>query len=166
MKPGNVHRIIALAYKRWIPPGRTLYLGNFSLKHDANVYGLVFGSGHYAGLDKFLHVAWESNPETAGQADYDIDSDNISNKQPYLFDEMEKPTKLKMFEQDLYKEIKAGNIKDNQSVYLFSLEYGVLATHVQNALKKMIDRGELPRQRFSVSKECMKKTPVTIIKEK
>ena len=44
MKPGNVHRIIALAYKRWIPPGRTLYLGNFSLKHDANVYGLVFGS--------------------------------------------------------------------------------------------------------------------------
>lgn len=163
LTPSNVHRTIALAYKRWIPAGRTLYMGNFSLKHGANVYGLVFGSAHFVGLDKFLHVAWESNPETAGQADYDIDSDKISLTQPSLFDSMNKPTKLKVFEQDLYEEIKARKLQDNQSIYLYSLEYGVLPSHVQDALKSLISKGQLPRQRFSVSKECMKKPPVKII---
>ncbi|MBR4901316.1 MAG: three-Cys-motif partner protein TcmP [Victivallales bacterium] len=163
LTPSNVHRTIALAYKRWIPTGRMLYMGNFSLKHGANVYGLVFGSGHFAGLDKFLHVAWESNPETAGQADYDIDSDKISLSQPSLFASMNKPTKLKMFEQDLCEEIKARKLQDNKSIYLYSLEYGVLPSHVQDALKTLISEGILPQQRFSVSKTCMKKPSVKII---
>ena len=65
--------------------------------------------------------------------------------------------------QELHEEIKARKLQDNQSIYLYSLEYGVLPSHVQDALKSLISKGQLPRQRFSVSKECMKKPPVKII---
>ncbi len=41
----NVHRLLASAYCRWVPNGLEYYIGSFSIKKGANVYGLVFGSG-------------------------------------------------------------------------------------------------------------------------
>ena len=73
MNGTNVHRIVADSYRRWIPDGLEYYLGSFSIRKGANVYGLVFGSGHPLGIDKFLKVAWKHG----GDANFDIDKNGI-----------------------------------------------------------------------------------------
>ncbi|MFH1991513.1 MAG: three-Cys-motif partner protein TcmP [Pseudomonadota bacterium] len=73
MNGTNVHRIVADSYRRWIPDGIEYYLGSFSIRKRANVYGIVFGSGHPLGIDKFLKVAWKRG----GDANFDIDKDGI-----------------------------------------------------------------------------------------
>ncbi len=81
MNGTNVHRILAKAYSRWIPDTLEYYLGPFSIKKGANVYGLVFGSHHPLGIGKFLRVAWKRG----GDANFDIDKDGIHPDQPSLF---------------------------------------------------------------------------------
>lgn len=47
------HRILCDAYKeKWLPKGYEYYIAPFSLAKDngSNVYGLIFGSGHPAGI--------------------------------------------------------------------------------------------------------------------
>ena len=80
MNGTNVHRIVADSYRRWIPDGLEYYLGSFSIRKGANVYGLVFGSGHPLGIDKFLKVAWKHG----GDANFDIDKNGIDSSQRSL----------------------------------------------------------------------------------
>ncbi len=84
MNGTNVHRIVAESYRRWIPDGLEYYLGSFSIRKGANVYGLVFGSGHPLGIDKFLKVAWKHG----GDANFDIDQDGIDPLPPSLFPDL------------------------------------------------------------------------------
>jgi hypothetical protein len=97
MNGANVHRILANAYLRWIPDDLEYYLGSFSIKKSANVYGIVFGSGHPRGIDKFLRVAWKRG----GDANFDIDNDGIDPTCPSLFPEFDKPKKISAFEKEL-----------------------------------------------------------------
>ena len=101
MNNTNVHRLLVNTYRRWIPNGIQYFLGSFSIRKGANVYGLVFGSRHPRGIDKFLQVAWKHG----GDANFDIDGDGIDPKQPSLFKEDDIPTKIKVFEKELEKEI-------------------------------------------------------------
>lgn len=151
----NVHRILAASYIRWIPSGCECYLGNFSFQRQSNVYGLVFGTGHSLGLDKFLHKAWELAAEFGGQADYDIDEDGISINQMELFDEFAKPTKLRVFKQELSNKFKSHSFNNNVEIYLFSLEFGVLPCHARQAIKELIKERIIPMQSIHISKSCL-----------
>ncbi len=154
----NVHRILASSYRRWIPPGCDCYLGNFSFQRQANVYGLVFGSGHPLGLDKFLRKAWKLAADYGGQADYDIDDDGISTNQMEMFDEYAKPTKLRAFELELTNKFKSHSFIDNVGIYLFSLEFGVLPVHARQAIKVLIAKKVIPKQTIHISDGCLKKS--------
>ena len=147
MNGANVHRIITAAYKRWIPKGRQYYMGSFSFRKRSNVYGLVFGSSHPCGLDKFLTVAWNHG----GDADFDIDDDHLVPDELCLFEEFNKPKKVALFQKALSEKILAGEIRTYEDIYLFSLEFGCLARHSQEGLKKMVSDGTLQRQKFAVS---------------
>jgi len=147
MNGKNVHRIVADAYRRWIPEGLTYYLGSFSLKKGSNVYGLVFGSGHPRGIDKFLHVAWKKG----GDANFDIDQDGIDPNAPPLFPEFNKPNKISVFEQDLASAVLERRILTNKDVFIFALQSGVLAVHAKDALNRMVKEGKLPQQVFRIS---------------
>ena len=159
MNGTNVHRLLANAYPRWIPSGVQYYLGSFSIKKGANVYGLVFGSGHPLGIEKFLQVAWKHG----GDANFDIDGDDIDPMKPYLFEEFEKPTKITVFEKELEKEILGRNLKTNKDVYLFALQNGMLATHARDALNLLVKTAKLPKQNFHVSYVAWKKTDAETI---
>jgi three-Cys-motif partner protein len=159
MNGSNVHRILADAYRRWIPDGLTYYLGSFSIKKGANVYGLVFGSGHPLGIDKFLKVAWKRG----GDANFDIDRDGIDPAQPSLFPEYDIPTKIKVFEKELAAALFARRLTTNKDVYLFALQNGMLATHARNALGSLVKTEKLPKQKFHVSYDALKKDAETII---
>ena len=153
MNGTNVHRSLASAYLRWIPAGLEYYLGSFSIKKGANVYGLVFGSGHPLGIDKFLKVAWKRG----GDANFDIDRDGIDPAQPSLFSEYDIPTEIKVFEKELEAALFEQRLTTNKDVYLFALQNGMCATHARNALSLLVKSEKLPKQNFHVSYDAWKK---------
>src|SRR5262249_29959152 len=48
----DAHRVLADAYRRWA--SKRMFIGHFSIKKKANIYGLVFASRHWRGMQKFL----------------------------------------------------------------------------------------------------------------
>lgn len=148
----NVHRKVCEAYRRLIPAGWRYYLSPFSIAKDAgsNVYGLIFGSGHPLGMDKFLKICWDEDPLT-GEANYDIDDDNIQPGQMTFWEE--RPKKIECFERELKQEIDDLHLCSNVDVYNFALNRGFRATHAKNALNKMVKSGHLPKQSFAISYE-------------
>jgi three-Cys-motif partner protein len=153
MNGTNAHRLVAEAYRRWVPKGFQYFLGSFSIRKGANVYGLIFGSGHHLGIDKFLRIAWEKG----GDANFDIDDDRIDPISPSLFPELDKPTKIKVFEKELKAEVLGHRLKNNKDVYLFTLQNGMLARHARDALTLMVKNKNLPHQTFHISYDAWKK---------
>ena len=153
MNGTNVHRIVADSYRRWIPYGVEYYLGPFSIRKGANVYGLVFGSGHPLGIDKFLKVAWKRG----GDANFDIDKDGIDPSQRPLFPEYDKPNKISVFEKDLESAVLERKLTTNKDVYLFALQNGMLVAHARKALGLLVKDKKLPKQNLHVSYDAWKK---------
>lgn len=147
MNGTNVHRIVAESYRHWIPDGLEYYLGSFSIRKGANVYGLVFGSGHPLGIDKFLKVAWKHG----GDANFDIDNDGIDPLQPSLFPEFDKPTKISAFEKELESAVLGRQLKTNKEIYIFTLQNGMLASHARMAIDLLIKNNKLPKQKLHIS---------------
>lgn len=136
MNGTNVHGIIKEAYQRLSPQS---YLVPFSFKKGANVYGLIFGTEHQLGAEKFLSVCWGLD-KVCGLANFDIENEHINPCAPSLFEELDKPKKLNVFEQRLSKGILGGHLKTNYDIYEFALREGFLPHHTQAALTAM---GEL-----------------------
>jgi three-Cys-motif partner protein len=160
MNGTNVHRIISAAYRRWLPVGLTYYLGSFSIRKKANVYGLVFGSGHPLGIEKFLTIAWQHG----GDANFDIDEDHVNPKEPSLFDELDKPKKVTLFQNALATKVQEREITTNKDAFIFSIESGCLARHAKEGLQKMVNDGILPKQGFAVSYDAWNKSETKPIK--
>jgi three-Cys-motif partner protein len=134
--PYQTHRIVFNYYKSLIPNGSKYYLGQFALKKNSNIYGVVFGSQHPLGLKKFLDVAWELDKHT-GETNFDIDSDSIRTGQTSLdlFGDGSgnKVKKLVAYEEDLLEFLRHG--RTNLEIYLFSIENGISIKKTNEALK-------------------------------
>jgi len=124
-RPVECHRVIFNYYKSLLN-GRKYFLGQFSIKKNNGIHGVIFGSSHPFGLEKFLSAAWRIDPHT-GETNYDIDEDHIRTGQLSmdLFETgtPDKIKKLAAFEEDLINFLKPA--KTNQSIYIFALEKGV-----------------------------------------
>ena len=155
MNGKNVHRILSRSYRKWLPTKGEYFLGDFSLKYNANVYGLVFGSGHILGILKFLDVAWKLS--STGDANYDIDRDNIDEQQPSLFDEYNRPTKIKDFEFRVRRGILEKHFKTNYDILRFAAENGMLPHHAKEAFDSAVKDRLLPKQSLGRFSECWKK---------
>ena len=163
MNGSNVTRILRTAYSRWIPPASEYYLGCFSLKRQANVYGLIFGSSHPLGINKFLEAAWKKD-SLNGEANFDIDSDGIDKGAPFLFKDMDKPTKVKLFEEQLEQMLAEKSFQTNLDLYLFGLRNGMLSSHVKDAIRNLQRAKKLPEQRLDISYTTWKKQVIQTIK--
>ena len=137
-KPYQCHRVVFEYFKNMIPKGKELYLAPFSLRKDggSNVYGLIFGSHHLLGIEKFLNLVWRQDG-IAGEANFNIDGAILEGLTFDMFNEDTRPKKLQLFERDLQKEITSKNIVDIKSVYRFTFNYGCLAKHANSVLEKM-----------------------------
>lgn len=118
----EVHRALADVYRRWAPP--RVFIGHFSIKKDTNIYGLIFGSHHWRGMQKFLDIAWKLDG-TCGEADYEIEHDVGQG----LIDFEQGTTgfkkhKLELFQEILSREILAGVYKSDSEVFLHCLTNG------------------------------------------
>ena len=132
----HIHRMVLNYYKGLIPNDRKYHLAPFSIKKNKNIYGLVFGSPHTFGIEKFLSVAWKLDPLT-GEANYDIDNEKISTNSPYMFEELMIPTKRQFFEQNLEHKILNKSLCSNIEVYSYTLNEGFLLKDANIILKKL-----------------------------
>lgn len=136
----HVHRAAFDHYLGLIPADFRYYLAPFSIKKRSNIYGLIFGSGHPLGIHKFLEVAW-ANDEIAGEADFDIDRENIAPGELLLgLDEM-KPRKLRAFHDDLREAIKGGKLQNEADVARFCLEAGMTCQKAKPVLQELTKAG-------------------------
>jgi len=104
----TVHRHVVEYFRGLVPLKERYHLAPYSIKssvNPANLYGLIFGSGHPLGLQKFLEVAWREDKRT-GEADYDIDDDRIDSTTPSLFEEMNVPRKVQVFGRKLRDKVR------------------------------------------------------------
>lgn len=92
-----IHRIVLDKYRSLIPANSNLKIYPFSIRKGANIYGIIFGSKHIRGVEKFLKIAWNKN-NINGEADFDID-DDINNAQPKLFENYRRLTKIEWTEE-------------------------------------------------------------------
>ena len=150
----HIHRCVLEHYRSLVPNGKEYYLAPFSIKKGPNIYGLIFGTGHLLGLEKFVNQCWKIDPQT-GDSNYDIDQDNIDTQQPSLFREFNVPKKVQVFENELEKAILDGEIKSNKDIYRYTLTRGIKTTYARNVIKSLIKDGKIPKQKLNISyNEC------------
>lgn len=132
----HIHRKVLAHYKTLIPFGKTYYLAPFSIRKERNIYGLIFGTNHTLGIEKFLNVAWK-NDGVRGEANYDIDSERIDIHSPSLFPQLNVPSKRDVFEKSLTMKILSGEIDRRYDAYLYALNEGFLLKDANTVLKKL-----------------------------
>jgi three-Cys-motif partner protein len=137
----DVHRAAFDYYKRFTPSDGSVFLGRFSIKKPhGNIYGLIFGSRHPLGIHKFLQVAW-ANDEIAGEANFDIERENITHGELVLALEEMRPTKIKEFEADLEAALRAGKLNSEADIVRFCIEAGMTSKKSEPILKKLKSEG-------------------------
>lgn len=132
----KIHRIVLDYYRKKIPPENETKLYPFSLKKGRSIYGLIFGSKHLRGVEKFLKIVWKKN-ELNGEANYDIDD----TEQRSLFPG--KLSKIELFEHTLEKLISEKKKMTNLDIYHFALEEGHIPRHARDALVKLKKTGKV-----------------------
>lgn len=142
-RPSECHRVVYNYYKSLIRD-KKYYLGQFSIKKNNNIFGVIFGSGHPLGLKKFLDVAWNIDPLT-GETNHDIDGDSIKAGQLSLDIDGDGKSntvkKLKYYENGLMSFLRKP--KSNTELYLFSLEHGISISKTNEILKELENSGKL-----------------------
>jgi len=136
--PHLVHRAATDYYRSLLPAGARYHLAPFSIKKGANIYGLIFGSGHPLGMAKFLDVAWAED-QVNGEADFNINRDNILPGQPRLFE----ATKLGMFKDELTHLLRSGAVLNERSVIEVCFKHGVRPQHAEPVLTQLKREGTI-----------------------
>jgi three-Cys-motif partner protein len=136
----DVHRAACDWYQRLTPNGA--FLGRFSIKKGSNIYGLIFGSQHPLGAHKFLQVAW-ANDEIRGEANFDIDREDIAPGDRLLPMAELRPKKIQEFEADLEAELRKCWMKSEAALVHFCIAAGMTCQHATPVLQKLKQEGVL-----------------------
>ena len=143
VRPGDyyhVHRAALEYYRGLLPSDQEYYLAPFSIKKGANIYGLIFGSAHPLGIDKFLEVAWRSD-EFSGEADFSINRENIRPDQLRLPLDEVRASKITAFESELEGLVRIGHLSNEVDVMRVCFENGVKRQHAKPVLAKLKSEG-------------------------
>jgi len=154
-KPNEIHRAIAKYFSDLIPAEKEYYLHHFSIRKEekkGNYYGLIFGSNHTLGMEKFLKVCWKYD-KFSGEANYNIDNNFEANS---LFGALGENIKKDMVKKEITKLILSGKIKDNISGLKYTMQQGCepkLFTDTVIELekcKKILRTGEVNKQSTNI----------------
>lgn len=132
----DIHRLVHEKYSDLIPNNHSYGLAPFSIRKGTNIYGLIFGSGHPLGLEKFLEICWDLDGIT-GEANFDTQGDQSLKLQPSLFEEDNRQTKLSKFEDGLKSKILDCTLSSDIDVFLYAINNGFIARHIIPVIKAM-----------------------------
>lgn len=136
----DVHRAAFDWFQKLASP--SFFLGRFSIKKVSNIYGLIFGTGHPLGAHKFLEVAWR-NDEIRGEANFDIDREDIAPGDLMLPIQELRPRKIQAFEGDLEAELRERRMKSEADLVHFCIAAGMTCQHATPVLQKLKAEGVL-----------------------
>lgn len=144
IRPNEIHRAVANYFRDLIPDVKEYYLHHFSIRKEekkGNYYGLIFGSNHTFGMEKFLKVCWKHDT-FSGEANYNIDN-NFENGTLFFYPENN--IKKNTVSKEIERLILLGKIADNITGLKFAMQNGCepkLFTEVARKLEKekMIER--------------------------
>lgn len=159
-RPNECHRVIA-SYFGTLVKDKEYYIGHFSIKYDTNYYGVVFGSSHTFGAEKFQKVCWGLDPIT-GEADYNIDRALTYGGKTVLFEEYSVPEKTKKFKDELRKNILNGVIKTDLEAYKFALKKRCLPKMSVDVLKELMKENKIEKIKTHSSDIHSIKDPLNI----
>jgi len=121
-KPKECHRVITEYYKSFIPESKEYYLHPFTIQNGANYYGLIFGTNHTLGMEKFLKVCWRKDL-LAGESNCNVNNDyDIGG----LFYQENNTNKKMLTRESIKQKILSREIADNISGMKYSLKMGCL----------------------------------------
>ncbi len=137
----QVHHAVLDYYREMLPKGRRYYLAPFSIKKGSNIYGLIFGSAHPLGMDKFLTVAW-SKDGLNGNANFDINRDALDPGEPMLdLGAVTRPLKINVFEEALEEALRQKRLRNEVEVMELCYQHGVMRKHAAPVLKRLREEG-------------------------
>jgi len=137
----QVHHAVLDYYREMLPTGKRYYLAPFSIKKGSNIYGIIFGTAHPLGMDKFLSVAWNKD-RLNGTANFDINRDSLNPDEPMLdLGAITSPTKLNVFEEELERRLRAKTLPDEVAVMELCYQHGVMRRHASSVLQRLIKEG-------------------------
>lgn len=73
-QPKECHRVITEYFRSLIPANKEYYLHSYTIQKGKNYYGLIFGTNHTLGMEKFLKVCWKHD-KLAGESNCNIEND-------------------------------------------------------------------------------------------
>lgn len=160
--PAHCHRQIAEYFETLVPAKKEYYIGSFSIKKGSNYYGVIFGSNHTLGAEKFQKVCWGLD-EITGEADYDIDREpSYNNTDGFLFEEFEIPLKIQSFKQALVDKIIGKDVKTDIEAYKFALSKRCMVKHASEVLKEMQSTNQIEKFKVITSDIHKHKQPIEI----
>ncbi len=134
--PSKIHRAVTEKYQSFIPDGAQYCIAPFSIKKESNVYGLIFGSGHPLGVEKFLDICWDQDKQR-GEANFDIDGENIDEGAPSMFEDMNRPKKILVFEKELESKILSRELRTDRDIFLYAINRGFINKHIEPVIEKL-----------------------------
>lgn len=132
-KPMECHRLIADYYKSIIPKDKEYYLHHFTIQKGANYWGLIFGTNHSLGMEKFLKVCWKKD-KLSGESNCNIDNDFQLGTLFYSESETVKKQKMEL---DIRQKILSKEISDNKTGLKYALSNGCLPELFTDVAKKL-----------------------------
>ncbi len=137
-KHTRAHDFILQYYRNLIPAGNPMRLYAFTIKKGSNIYGLIFGSKHPRGIEKFLDVAWKINPVN-GTANFELEED-AKKAQRSLFGDTPL-TKRQAFSRRIEEYIQKHGTVTNEDIWHLTLDCGHPAIHARDDIKRRKDAG-------------------------
>jgi hypothetical protein len=116
--PKECHRLIADYFQNLVPRRKEYYIHHFSIKKSPNYYGLIFGTNHTLGMEKFLRVCWKHD-QYSGESNFNIDNDEPIDSLFYTGETTNKKEKVK---DEIKKKILSGEITNNISGLKYALK--------------------------------------------
>jgi three-Cys-motif partner protein len=140
-KPKECHRLIAQYYKNVIPYDKEYYLHHFTIQKGTNYWGLIFGTNHTLGMEKFLKVCWDKD-ELSGESNCNINNDFQAGT---LFYNEDETVKKQTVESDIQSKILTGEISDNKDGLKYVLKNGCLPELFTSVVKKLESEKKITR---------------------
>ncbi len=140
IKPKERHKVIANYFKDLIG-NENYYLHHFTIRKGSNHYGLIFGSNHSLGMEKFLKVCWKKD-EFSGESN---DNSHDDFTKDMLFYNPTTSNKKEAIKTKIKSKILNGEIKDNISGFKYALSELCMPVIFTESVKELEKKGLIKR---------------------
>lgn len=138
-KPKECHKYVSDYFRSLIPENLEYYLHQFTIKKGSNYYGLIFGTGHTLGMEKFLKVCWEKD-KLSGESNFVLYNDYEPGT---LFYTETDTVRINEYKEQLLKAILTKEINNNIEGMKHALFHGVPTRAYVEVIEDIKDKIEI-----------------------